>query len=129
MSERSDTFVPAVQNWLVRTTLQDTRRARALRALGDLIGAGRRGVHAKLRSGEHARGLLNHLFTRIYFEDEPANAIDPILGFVPVGRRDTLIARADATAASTSLTRSYRFDIVLQGEGETAFFDFLVRRP
>ena len=76
-----------------------------------------------------ARGLLNHLFTRIYFEDEPANAIDPILGFVPVARRATLIARADATAASTSLTRSYRFDIVLQGEGETAFFDFLVRRP
>ena len=74
-----------------------------------------------------ARGLLNHLFTRVYFEDEPANATDPILGFVPRPRRSTLIARADATGETASLTREYRFDIVLQGEGETAFFDF--QRP
>ena len=75
-----------------------------------------------------ARGLLNHLFTRIYFEDEPATATDPILGLVPAARRSTLIARVDAGGEVASLTRTYRFDIVLQGEGETAFLDFVARR-
>lgn len=68
-----------------------------------------------------ARGLMNHLFTRIYFEDEPANATDPILRHVPEARRATLVAK---TEPGESLTRRYRFDIVLQGEGETVFFDF-----
>ena len=68
-----------------------------------------------------ARGLLNHLFTRIYFEDDAAVANDPILSRVPAGRRSTLVAHVDS---SDQLTRRYRFDIVLQGEGETVFFDF-----
>jgi protocatechuate 3,4-dioxygenase alpha subunit len=68
-----------------------------------------------------ARGLMNHLFTRIYFEDEPSNATDPILRHVSDARRATLVARA---APREGLTRRYRFDIVLQGEGETVFFDF-----
>ena len=66
-----------------------------------------------------ARGLLNHLVTRIYFADEPANAIDPILRLVPEERRVTLLARrlpVDGTPA-------YRFDIILQGAGETVFFN------
>lgn len=71
-----------------------------------------------------ARGLLNHLFTRIYFADEPTTASDPILGFVPADRRTTLIARPDHDAGEASLTSAYRFDIVLQGDGETVFFDF-----
>jgi len=68
-----------------------------------------------------ARGLMNHLFTRIYFEDEPSTATDPILRHVPEARRATLVAKAGPDG---SLTRRYRFDIVLQGEGETVFFDF-----
>ena len=68
-----------------------------------------------------ARGLLNHLFTRIYFEDEPSTASDPILRRVPEARRATLVARLEPT---DGLTRAYRFDIVLQGTGETVFFDF-----
>ncbi len=68
-----------------------------------------------------ARGLMNHLFTRIYFEDEPSTESDPILRHVPEARRTTLIARR---AADESLTPQYRFDIVLQGVGETVFFDF-----
>jgi protocatechuate 3,4-dioxygenase alpha subunit len=68
-----------------------------------------------------ARGLMNHLFTRIYFDDEPSNATDPILRRVPEARRATLVASAEPGGG---LTRSYRFDIVLQGEGETVFFDF-----
>lgn len=68
-----------------------------------------------------ARGLMNHLFTRIYFEDEPSTTSDPILRHVPEARRATLVAKAEPDAG---LTRRYRFDIVLQGEGETVFFDF-----
>lgn len=66
-----------------------------------------------------ARGLLNHIVTRLYFEDEPSNATDPVLHFVPVERRATLLARR--TSADTMIV--YRFDIVLQGEHETAFFN------
>jgi len=68
-----------------------------------------------------ARGLLNHLFTRIYFDDEPSTAADPILRRVPEARRATLVARLEPGG---SLARSYRFDIILQGEDETVFFDF-----
>ena len=68
-----------------------------------------------------ARGLMNHLFTRIYFEDEPSTAGDAILRHVPESRRATLVARAEP---GDGLTRRYRFDIVLQGEDETVFFDF-----
>ena len=68
-----------------------------------------------------ARGLMNHLFTRIYFDDEPSTATDPVLRHVPEARRTTLVAKAER---AEGLTRRYRFDIVLQGEGETVFFDF-----
>jgi protocatechuate 3,4-dioxygenase alpha subunit len=70
-----------------------------------------------------ARGLLNHLYTRVYFEDEALTASDPILSIVPESRRHTLVARVDRASALDALT-SYRFDVVLQGADETAFFDF-----
>ena len=41
----------------------------------------------------HARGLLNHLLTRIYFAGDPANETDPVLERVPPERRETLLAR------------------------------------
>ncbi|MFN8556606.1 MAG: protocatechuate 3,4-dioxygenase subunit alpha [Dehalococcoidia bacterium] len=65
-----------------------------------------------------ARGLLNHLTTRLYFADDPTTAGDPILDRVPDERRATLIARRDAAAGPAV----YRWDIILQGEGETVFF-------
>jgi protocatechuate 3,4-dioxygenase alpha subunit len=67
----------------------------------------------------HARGMLNHLYTRLYFEDQEANARDPVLQSVPPERRGTLLARRDGKASPTT----YRFDIRLQGDGETVFFD------
>ncbi|EGP06408.1 protocatechuate 3,4-dioxygenase alpha chain [Bradyrhizobiaceae bacterium SG-6C] len=65
-----------------------------------------------------ARGMTQQAITRIYFADESANADDPILALVPAERRATLIAsRAQGDAAM------YRFDIHLQGDRETVFFD------
>jgi protocatechuate 3,4-dioxygenase alpha subunit len=61
------------------------------------------------------RGILKRLVTRIYFEDETSNPEDPILALVPEARRDTLIARREGEA--------WRFDIRLQGDQETVFFD------
>lgn len=65
-----------------------------------------------------ARGLLHHLYTRAYFDDETAaNDRDPLLGRLDATRRHTLLATSDGD-------RSYRFDIRLQGEDETVFLDF-----
>jgi protocatechuate 3,4-dioxygenase alpha subunit len=66
------------------------------------------------------RGMLNHVFTRIYFSDEAAaNATDPVLQAVPPERRHTLIAKRSDT--QTGIV--YRFDIHMQGPNETVFFD------
>ena len=63
-----------------------------------------------------ARGLLAHLYTRIYFSDESAaNAADPVLACVPAARRETLLARREGDA--------WVLDIHLQGAHETVFFD------
>ncbi|MFC9288156.1 protocatechuate 3,4-dioxygenase subunit alpha [Streptomyces sp. NPDC057052] len=65
-----------------------------------------------------ARGLLVHLFTRIYLpEDTAAHAGDPLLAGLDPARRGTLIAADDGKG-------TYRFDIRLQGEGETVFLEF-----
>ena len=63
-----------------------------------------------------ARGMLNRVVTRIYFPDfAEANAADAVLNSVPEHRRDTLIA--------TRTEDGYRFDVRVQGAGETVFFD------
>jgi protocatechuate 3,4-dioxygenase, alpha subunit len=62
------------------------------------------------------RGILTRFITRLYFEDEAANDQDAILAAVPAARRDTLIARRMGEGR-------YRFDIRIQGPGETVFFD------
>ena len=66
-----------------------------------------------------ARGLLRQVVTRLYFPDEAAaNAEDPVLASIEdTGPRETLVARDEGDG-------SYRFDIHLQGEGQTAFFEF-----
>ena len=69
-----------------------------------------------------ARGLTHHLFTRAYFPpvgdvENAAHTGDRVLHTVPAERRATLISVADGPA-------SYRFDIRLQGDGETVFLDF-----
>jgi protocatechuate 3,4-dioxygenase alpha subunit len=64
-----------------------------------------------------ARGLLRRLCTRVYFDGDPALPEDPVLALAPEGRRQTLIAQHDAA------TGCWCFDIHLQGERETVFFD------
>src|SRR5262249_38650012 len=68
--------------------------------------------------GLFSRGLLKRLFTRIYFEGDPANAADPILALVPADRRGTLLAKSDPGKPDL-----FRFDVYLQGANETVFFD------
>ena len=66
-----------------------------------------------------ARGMLLHLYTRIYLGGEAANAADPVLAQVPADRRDTLIAVREPGNGNAV----YRFDIRLQGDNETVFFE------
>ena len=67
------------------------------------------------------RGLLTHAFTRIYFSDETeANQRDPVLNSIAIDRRKTLIAQK----IQDSHTVKYRFDIQMQGDNETVFFEF-----
>ena len=65
--------------------------------------------------GVFARGILKRIVTRIYFPDEAeANAADPVLSGLSAEERQTLIANAE--------DGGLRFDIHLQGPGQTAFF-------
>jgi protocatechuate 3,4-dioxygenase alpha subunit len=66
-----------------------------------------------------ARGMLMHLYSRIYLGGEAANAADPVLALVPADRRNTLIAVRQPGNGNAV----YRFDIRLQGDNETVFFD------
>jgi protocatechuate 3,4-dioxygenase alpha subunit len=69
-----------------------------------------------------ARGINIHLQTRLYFDDEAqANAQCPVLNLIEQPqRRETLVA----TRCEVDGKLAYRFDIRIQGEGETVFFDF-----
>lgn len=63
-----------------------------------------------------ARGLLRHQLTRVYFPDEPAaNGADPVLAALSPGDRSRLVAAQDGAGL--------RFDIRMQGEHATVFFD------
>ncbi len=67
-----------------------------------------------------SRGLLTHVYTRIYFEDEDtANGEDEILNLVEKERRPTLIARREHDGSGIV----YRFDIHMQGDKETVFLE------
>jgi protocatechuate 3,4-dioxygenase alpha subunit len=65
-----------------------------------------------------ARGLLRHLYTRLYFAGDRALDTDPVLALVPEDRRRTLIASSDPAHAARWI-----FHIRLQGPDETVFFD------
>lgn len=64
-----------------------------------------------------ARGLLAQVVTRVYFDGEASNRDDAVLALCGA-RAPTLLARRDATDAN-----AYAWDIALQGENETVFFE------
>ncbi len=64
-----------------------------------------------------ARGLVLHQFSAVFLEDDPTLQSSPMLDQVPAARRPTLIARKTGAAA-------YAWDIRMQGEQETVFFDY-----
>jgi protocatechuate 3,4-dioxygenase alpha subunit len=63
--------------------------------------------------------MLRQCYTRLYFSDEKTNDADSTLALVPRERRATLVAQRQDDGGHAV----YRFDIRLQGEGETVFFD------
>jgi protocatechuate 3,4-dioxygenase, alpha subunit len=63
-----------------------------------------------------ARGLLKHLYTRVYLADDPANHDDAVLAMIPGDRRQTLMAHSTEP-------RVWSFEIHLCGDRETVFFD------
>jgi protocatechuate 3,4-dioxygenase alpha subunit len=79
-------------------------------------GSGRQAPHILV--SVFMRGLLYRLITRIYFSDEAGNADDPVLRSVECHRRDSLIAKADSAHRNR-----YVWNIFLQGENETVFFE------
>jgi protocatechuate 3,4-dioxygenase, alpha subunit len=80
------------------------------------VADGRGGLQAAhINVSVFARGLLARLFTRVYFEDDPALAEDAVLALVPAERRATLLAARGQGV--------WTFDIHLQGDRETVFFD------
>ncbi|MFK0293813.1 protocatechuate 3,4-dioxygenase subunit alpha [Streptomyces sp. NPDC090442] len=80
----------------------------ALHTLSPAAPPGRPDAAPHLAVIVHARGLLHHLFTRVYFpEHTAAHAADPLLSTLPPQRAATLLARPDGPAR-------YRFDVQLQ---------------
>jgi protocatechuate 3,4-dioxygenase, alpha subunit len=65
-----------------------------------------------------ARGMLKQLYTRVYFAEDAANTDDPVLRLIPSERRQTMMARPDPDRPGY-----WRFDVILQGDRETVFFD------
>ncbi|MFW2373139.1 MAG: protocatechuate 3,4-dioxygenase subunit alpha [Gammaproteobacteria bacterium] len=62
------------------------------------------------------RGILKRLATRMYFANDAANTDDPILKLVPTQRHATLMAQAVGEG-------ELQWNIIVQGENETVFFD------
>jgi protocatechuate 3,4-dioxygenase alpha subunit len=89
----------------------ETIRPGAVRA-----GQGREAAHINMCL--FMRGLLRHIYTRVYFAGDPLLDADPLLSLVPAGRRATLIAHPHPTDRGV-----WVYDVRLQGEQETVFFD------
>jgi protocatechuate 3,4-dioxygenase, alpha subunit len=83
---------------------------------GPVPGSGNKMQAPHLEISIFMRGLLKQLVSRIYFPGDSANSSDPILNLIDPTRRETLIARAESN-------NSLRWDVILQGKGETVFFD------
>ena len=119
---RSDEIEPGFRGWGRVISDFDTGlwRVQTVKP-GSVMGRHGRRMAPHLNLWIVARGINIGLNTRIYFSDEEqANAADPVLNLVEqAARRPTLIATRELRDGKPV----YRFDIRLQGEGETVFFD------
>ncbi|MBL8701899.1 MAG: protocatechuate 3,4-dioxygenase subunit alpha [Alphaproteobacteria bacterium] len=87
---------------------------------GRVLGPDGRPMAPHININLFGRGMLRHVFTRLYFADEASNAEDPILALVAdPASRATLIARRKIGATPAT----YVFDLHLQGAKETVFFE------
>ena len=83
------------------------------------VADGQSGIHAPhINLCVFMRGLLRHVYTRAYFAGDPLLAQDAVLALVPEARRQTLIAQPGAGS-----TAEWIFEVNLQGENETVFFE------
>ena len=89
---------------------------------GPVVGRNGRPMAPHINVWIVGRGINLGLSTRMYFSDEvKANAADPVINLIEwEARRATLIAQREDRKKGPPV---YRFDIRLQGEGETVFFD------
>jgi len=89
---------------------------------GSVVGRNGRPMAPHINFWIVARGINLGLNTRMYFSDEAkANAADPVINLIEwEQRRATLIAQREDRKKGPPV---YRFDVRLQGEGETVFFD------
>lgn len=85
---------------------------------GRVPGLGHQAQAPHLNAAIFGRGMLKQLYTRIYFAGDPSNSEDAAMALAPSSRRETLIAQPDPAQPG-----HWRFDIHLQGELETVFFD------
>lgn len=107
---RTATTFDAGSEWTVQTVKP-----------GSVLAADGRPQAPHINVSFFARGVNIHLHTRIYFDDEAeANSKDPVLNMVLPERRNTLIAKREEVDGKVV----YRFDMTIQGENETVFFDF-----
>jgi protocatechuate 3,4-dioxygenase alpha subunit len=91
----------------------DTIRPGSVRGLGNTMQA----PHIEISI--FARGVLKRLVTRLYFEGDPANDTDPVLGLIDdAERRRSIMATPDSAEPSRWL-----LTIHLGGPNETVFFD------
>ena len=81
---------------------------------GGVEGGGMQAPHVNVSI--FARGVLNRLATRLYFDGDPANAEDPVLKMLPTERRAGLMAKRNDNG-------TWRLPIFLGGANETVFFD------
>ena len=87
----------------------------------DPVAKGRRAPHINL--SVTGSGLMRRLTTTLFFPDEADNAGDPVnLAVTDAKARERLMLKAEPSPRAPSGLKSYRIDIVLQGEGETPFF-------
>jgi protocatechuate 3,4-dioxygenase alpha subunit len=110
---------PAFHGWGRSATDKDGRFRFLTIKPGPVPGPGNTLQAPHINVTVFARGMLKHLVTRLYFEGEAQNEDDPILARVAEpARRATLIAKR-----ANGKDGPFVFDIVLQGERETVFFD------